>query len=259
MNLNLDTALKILVIPDTQVKEGINTEHLKHISNFIVAKKPDVVVHLGDHWDMPSLSSYDKGKKSFEGKRYKKDIEAGNLGIKLITSSVEDFNKNAIKTKHKQYNPLWFYLDGNHDFRIERAVNDDAKLDGTIGLGDRNLEGWENLPFLQPLIINDVVFCHYLISGVMGRPIGTANAILNKKHQSCVVGHQQGKQIASSFKANGSQITAIIAGSCYTHEEEYMGAQGNAHWRGVVMLHEVKNGCFDEMFVSLKYLEENYK
>lgn len=249
---------KILVIPDTQVKEGIDTSHLKWISNYIVDKRPDMVIHLGDHWDMPSLSSYDYGKKSFEGKRYKKDIAAGNIAIKLITSSVEEFNSKAKKNKEKQYHPEFIYLDGNHDFRIERAVNDDAKLEGTIGLEDRDLKGWTNIPFLTPLIVNDVVFCHYLVSGVMGRPVTTAAALLTKKHQSCVVGHQQGRMAATSFKADGSQITAIIAGSCYLHDEEYMGVQGNKHWRGVVMLNEVINGSFDEMFVSLGFLKQRY-
>jgi predicted phosphodiesterase len=249
---------KILVIPDTQVKEGVDTSQLKWISNYIVEKKPDAVIHLGDHWDMPSLSSYDIGKKSFEGKRYKKDIAAGNAGMRLLNSSIEEFNEKAKKNKEKQYKPHCWYLDGNHDHRIARAVENDAKLDGTIGLEDRDLCGWENVPFLTPLIVNDVVFCHYLTSGVMGRPITTAGALLSKRHQSCVVGHQQGRQVATAAKADGTQLTAIIAGSAYLHDEEYMGTQGNKHWRGVVMLYEVENGSFDESFISLNFLKERY-
>ena len=53
-------------------------------------------------------------------------------------------------------------------------------------------------------------------------------------------------------------MTAIIAGSCYEHDEGYMGPQGNEHWRGFYMLHEVKDGAFDEMAVSLNYLRERY-
>jgi hypothetical protein len=233
-------------------------EHLKWISNYIIAKKPDAVIHLGDHWDMPSLSSYDVGKKVFEGRRYKADILAGNKGMNILDSSVEEFNRKARQYKEKQYRPYKWYLDGNHDSRIDRAVNDDSKLEGTIGLEDRDLEGWTNIPFLEPLIVNDVVFCHYLTSGVMGRPITTASAMLSKRHQSCVVGHQQGRQVATASKADGTQLTAIIAGSAYLHDEEYMGVQGNKHWRGVVVLNEVQNGSFDEMFVSLNFLKEKY-
>jgi hypothetical protein len=37
-----------------------------------------------------------------------------------------------------------------------------------------------------------------------------------------------------------------------------MGAQGNHYWRGIVVLHEVNDGCFDEMFVSLDFLKKRY-
>jgi len=56
-----------LIIPDTQVKEGIDFEYLTRIGQYIVDVKPDVVIHLGDFVDMLSFFSYDVGKKSFEG------------------------------------------------------------------------------------------------------------------------------------------------------------------------------------------------
>ena len=61
--------MKHMIIPDTQVKPGSSFEHLKWAGQYAVEKKPDVIVHIGDHWDMPSLSSWDVGKKSFEGRR----------------------------------------------------------------------------------------------------------------------------------------------------------------------------------------------
>ena len=46
-----------LIIPDTQVKFGEDFSYLRHIGQYIVDKKPDVVVHLGDFVDMESLRS----------------------------------------------------------------------------------------------------------------------------------------------------------------------------------------------------------
>ena len=57
--------MKICVIPDCQIKEGVPTEHLEWAGQYIADKKPDVIVNIGDFWDMPSLSSYDKGRKDF--------------------------------------------------------------------------------------------------------------------------------------------------------------------------------------------------
>ena len=69
---------KHLVIPDTQVKPDQSIEHLRWAGQYAVDKKPDVIVMIGDHWfDLPSLSSYDVGTRSFEGRRYTNDIEAG--------------------------------------------------------------------------------------------------------------------------------------------------------------------------------------
>ena len=67
---------KHLVIPDVQIKPGQDLSFLRVIGEYIVEKQPDVIVCLGDFADMPSLSSYDVGKKSFEGRRYKDDIKA---------------------------------------------------------------------------------------------------------------------------------------------------------------------------------------
>ena len=60
--------MKILVIPDCQIKEGVPTDHLTWAGKAIVDYRPDVVVNLGDFADMPSLSTHDiKGSKYFEG------------------------------------------------------------------------------------------------------------------------------------------------------------------------------------------------
>ena len=39
---------------------------------------------------------------------------------------------------------------------------------------------------------------------------------------SCVAGHQQGHSIAYGQDATGKQMTAIISGSCYLHDEDYL-------------------------------------
>jgi len=75
---------------------------------------------------------------------------------------------------------------------------------------------------------------------------------------SCIAGHQQGKQVAYGKRPDGSTITCIIAGSCYEHDEDYLGPQGNNHFRGILMAHRVNNGSFDECFISLDYLKERY-
>jgi len=252
---------KILVLPDCQVKPDHDVSYLSKIGQYIVEKKPDTVVCIGDFADMPSLSSYDVGRKSFEGRRYTKDVEATHVAMDTLLSPLRQHNLAAKKHHKERYNPRLVLTLGNHEERISRAVEGDAKLEGVLSIDDLEYEkhGWEVYPFLDVVVIDGVAFSHYFTSGTLGRPSTSAAAQLNKKHMSCIAGHQQGLQIATGHRADGKRLTSIIAGSCYEHDEDYMGPQGNKHWRGFLVLHEVKDGEFDLMPVSLDYLNRKYR
>jgi hypothetical protein len=252
--------MKILVIPDLQVKPDVPLEHLDWIGKLIVDKRPDVVVQIGDFADMPSLSSYDVGKKSFEGRRYLKDVESVVEAQKrLLKPLIQDYNK-AVRNKKKAYKPRMLITLGNHENRINRAVEADPKLEGVLSLDHLQFKefGWEVVDFLDVINIEGVCFSHYFTSGVLGRPVTSPNALVTKKHVSCVMGHVQQDGIASQYTAQGKRITGLFAGACYLHDEEYMGPQGNVHWRGVWMLNDVKDGEFEPMQLSLNYLERKY-
>lgn len=250
----------ILVIPDVQVKPGVDISHLKWLGQYIVDKRPEKIVCIGDFADMPSLSSYDVGKKSFEGRRYRADVEASHNAMNDLLGPLFIHNIRQARFKQKQYHPRMVLTLGNHENRINKAVENDPKLEGTIGIEDLQYEdfGWEVYPFLDVVVIDGVAFSHYFTTGTAGRPASTANAQLNKVHMSCIAGHQQGLQIATGKRADGALLTSIIAGSFYLHDEEYMGQQGNKHWRGALMLHGVEDGKFDLNLLPMRYLEEKY-
>jgi hypothetical protein len=252
--------VKILVIPDTQVKDGVPLDHLDWCGQYIVDKKPDVVLHLGDFADMESLSSYDIGKKSFEGRRYTTDVQVAKEAMGRLMKPLRLHNARQVKNHEQRYWPDRVILLGNHEDRINRAIENDPKLEGLISTDDLGYAeyGWRVVPFLEPIVIEGVAFSHYFPSGMMGRPCISARMLLTKKHMSCVAGHQQGRDIAYGQRADGTNMTAIIAGSFYLHDEKYLNHQTNKHWRGVYMLHEVKDGSFDEMPVSIEYLKRKY-
>ena len=247
-----------LIIPDVQAKVGHSFEFLSWIGQYIVDHKPDVIVQIGDFADMESLSEYDKGKKSFEGRRYLKDIEAAKEAMTALLTPIKAAQAKAKRNKEKIYKPRMVLTIGNHEQRILRAVNSDPKLEGLIKYEDLPYRDWEVHDFLKPVFIDGVAYSHYFPTGAMGRPCASATTMVNRLHMSCVAGHQQGKQIAYGKRPDGSTITAIIAGSCYEHDEGYLDYQSNKHWRGIIVLHEVDNGSFDEMFVSLNYLKKRY-
>jgi hypothetical protein len=250
--------MKILVLPDVQAKPGNDFSFLTSIGNYILAKKPDVIVNIGDFADMESLSTYDRGLKSFEGRSYQKDIWAAREAMDALLKPIFEYNKRAKQNKDKQYKPRMVLTLGNHENRINRAINEDRKLDGLISTDDLPYQDWQVIPFLQVEVIEGIAFSHYFTSGLMGRPVTTAQALLTKQHMSCVAGHQQGRQIAFGKRADGKGMTALIIGSCYEHNEDYLGSQGNIHWRGLYLLHGCKDGEFDECAVPLSYIKEHY-
>lgn len=252
--------MKIMVIPDGQVKPGTPLDHWSWVGEYAAYKRPDIIVNLGDWADMESLSSYDKGKKSFEGRRYKNDIDVVTKAAKLFHEPIETLNAELAAQHKTRYKPRLVLTLGNHEHRISRAIEASPEYEGVISLDDLPYRdfGWEVYPFLEVVIINGVAFSHYFTTGVMGRPVTTPAALCTKKHMSCIMGHVQKEGIHTDYRVDGQRITGIFAGSFYQHDEDYLGPQGNNHWRGIWMLHNVTNGDFDVMPVPLQYLKQKY-
>ena len=242
----------ILVVADTQCKSEEDLEYMLWIGHYIAEKQPDVIVHIGDHYDFPSLSSYDKGKSSAEGKRLFKDIEAGNIGFEYLNMAIQ---------KHKNYNPRKIFCLGNHEHRLDRYIDDNPELIGTLGTDFLPFDkyGWEVHPFLKPVEVNGIFFVHYLVNPFSGKPYGgNAMNILKTVGRSFVVGHKQCLDIAIRPTIDGKQQIGIVNGACYDHNESYKGYQGNNHFRGLTVLHEAQDGFAVPMFVSLDYMKEKY-
>ena len=252
--------MKHLIIPDTQIKPNESLEHLSWAGKYAASKKPDVIVHIGDHWDLPSLSCYDVGKKSFEGRKYIDDVQAGNQGMAVFMAPIIAEQQRLIDNKKKRWNPRLVFTLGNHEQRIERAIESDRKLEGLISYDDFNLSdyGWEVIPYLEPIVIDGVCYSHYFTSGVMGRPVTSARMLLQKKMMSSVMGHVQDRDIAYGRRGDGKSVTALFAGIYYLHDEGYLNYQTNQSWRGIWLLNEVEDGSFDELPVSITYLRRKY-
>ena len=244
------------VIPDVQLKPGNDTKFLNAIGNYLVEKKPDVIVCLGDFADMPSLSSYDVGKMSFEGRRYKNDVESSCRGMEELLRPIWEYNERAAANKKKVYKPRLVFTLGNHEERINRVVESDPKLDGTISIEDLGYEryGWEVYPFLDVVLVDGIAYSHYFTTGVMGRPALSARNLVIKKHMSCIQGHAQKMEIFSEYRADGKKLTGLFAGCCYEHNEDYLGPQGNDYFRGIHFLYDVKDGDFHCHSITLSYL-----
>jgi predicted MPP superfamily phosphohydrolase len=243
-----------LIIPDSHAHPDHSNERYDYIGHLINDLKPDVVVDIGDFWDMSSLCSYDKGLKSFEGRRYKRDVAAGIEAQDRIATIVK---------RQKKRLPRFVRTLGNHENRISRAVERDPILEGTIGLDDLQSKeyGWEQYSFLQPVEIDGVTYQHYFITGVSGRPIGGerhAASLLAKNFRSSTCGHSHLFDYCVRTDISGNSLHGLVVGVYQDYDADFAGPANGLWNAGVSVCRNVENGNYDLQHISLKALAKEY-
>lgn len=244
-----------LVLPDSHACPDHNNRRYDWLGKLIVDLKPDVVIDIGDFFDMASLSAYDSGaKKAYEGRRYQKDITAG--------LEAQDRVRLPLRVAKRKL-PRFVRCLGNHEDRITRALEGDPVLRGTIGLNDLQSKeyGWEEHAFLEPVDIDGVVYSHYFVTGVSGKPISGENVaklLLQKNFKSSTQGHSHLFDYAVRADADGRHLHGLVTG-CYV-ENNLPWADATAHmWhKGVSVCRNVENGQYDLQWISINALKKEY-
>jgi hypothetical protein len=247
------TGKTILCIPDSHAHPDHHNRRYEWLGRMAKSLQPDIIWDAGDWWDFPSLSTYDIGKKCFEGSRYRRDLEAG--------WEARDRFHGAMG-KHTPERMV--FTIGNHENRIGKVVENDPKLEGTIGFENlcSHEFGWEEIPFLQPVLVEGIALSHYFTTGIMGRAIGgehPATMLLQKQFMSCLQAHSHQLDYADRTKANGQPVMAMHIGCYFDYDFHWAGKQPNRMYRrGVVVLRNVKNGKFDHEWVGIERVEALY-
>ena len=250
-----------LVVPDPHAHPDHHNKRADWVGKLIKDLKPDVVINMGDAADLASLSSYDKGKASFYGRSYEKDINS-HLDFQ------ERMWKPMRKAKRKQ--PYRVVLEGNHEHRIKRALETSPELAGDkLGISFKDLdfnkyyheviEYHGQTPGVYS--IDGIAYAHYLVSGLMGRPIGGehhAASLISKNYTSCTVAHSHTVDWAVRTDTFGKKVMGCVAGVFQDYEAGWAGHCNDLWWQGVVIKRGVEGGVYSPQFVSMKELEEEY-
>ena len=252
--------LRHLVIPDTQIRPGVPTEHIDWAAQAIVHYKPDVIVVLGDWWDFPSLNNHsEKGSAELENTRYQEDLDAGNEAFERLCKPMEQ-EQARLRNGHRQrWEPRKIFCGGNHEDRADRVARNDPKWAGVIGSHNCQTRDFERFAFLEIVDVDGIAYSHYFANTHSGRNIGgTIPNRLAKIGRSFVAGHEQGmlygmQQYPGSIRRHG-----LVAGSFYQHCESYRGPQGRDEWRGIIVLNEVTDGDYCVMPLTMSYLRDKF-
>jgi hypothetical protein len=247
-----------LIIGDPHARPGYDLLHANHIGHLIADLRPDVVVNLGDCADMESLSSYDKGSRGAVGRTYRADVAAA--------TEFNDRLFQLIRGKKKKL-PRRVILIGNHEQRIDRALDATPELVGSIGYPDLQYEKYyQDVVYYDggtpgTIKLDGVNYAHYSLTGISGRPIGgehLAYSLVVKNFESFVVGHSHTLDYCRRNAPDGRPILGLGAGCSFPYHMDWAGAANHMYWRGVIIARNVTDGVFDPQFVSLAALKAEY-
>jgi predicted phosphodiesterase len=236
---------KHLIIGDSHSHCDEGNQRFESLGRMVKEIKPDVVIDIGDSADMSSLLMYESGSKApiFEGFSYWRDIDAYH-------DAKGRFHHYLGKPANM---PRLVRIIGNHENRIDRVLEIEPRFRGVIGiddLGDEDIFKWEVAPFLEPWLVDGVVYSHYFKSPGGHRPVSgimPARAVVMKYPGSFtrVFGHTH--SFGFFEEADGmpgehfKKISSINAG-CYFDQSmsgmRWSGTDKN-RWRSGILVIDV--------------------
>jgi hypothetical protein len=246
-----------LIIPDSHSRPGIPNTRFTILGNYIVSAAPTKLINLGDMNDAHSLSGFDIGKKSFEGRRYSKDVAHFRDAQNKLFHPIGLSDIDPMETH---------FLQGNHEERVDRAVNSDPKLEGSIGMEDLNLNSyWQYYyPLKDIALIDGIAYAHYMTAGNADRALSGLNhakSLIDKKHMSCVVGHSHMLDFSQSVTGEGKRLFGIVAGCWLDNNQVEDWVAKNVQqnwWRGITEIFISQEGSYSFKFTSMAEIYEKF-
>jgi len=251
--------MKHLVFSCAHARPEVNNDRADWLGQLIVDEKPDVVINLGDTWDMESLCAYDRGTRAAVGRNYEKDMEAGI-----------DFNDRMMRPikRAKKRRPKFVFFEANHEHRLHKALNEHPHLDGQLSFNDFQLDDYYDeviryegsTPGIKS--IDGIHYAHFVVSGVMGRVIGGehhAHSLLGKLHESVTVGHAHTLDFSRKSSSAGRVMQGLVAGTYQEDNPHFAGNASRMWWRGLCIKEGVENGSYDLRTVSLSSVKSSYQ
>lgn len=239
-----------------------SNERFNWLGDLIEDVKPDYTIDLGDGADMRSLNTFDtRYPQAIVAQSYQKDIEAYNDSQDRLWSRYK---------LSKKKRPFRIGFAGNHEFRINRAVAHDPRLEGDkygISFSHLQTDHWfdeyhEYTNSAPQLVSYDgILYGHYVSTGNFGSAMSTKHhgySLVEKLACSATVGHSHKFHYFRKADARPSPINGLVAGCFKGQEEDWAGQANNEWWKGVVIKRQLSNGDYDLEMVSMKRLEAIY-
>jgi predicted phosphodiesterase len=219
---------RVLILPDAHINTKVPKEY-EVVKRFIKDFKPHETILLGDFMDVSVLSAWDLDKKRvMEGQRYNKEVVVANKELDFL-------QKHSKKTT---------FLEGNHEYRVERYLDKNPEMDGLINvpivlrLKERHIKFY---PLNETYKVGKCFFIHGLFTTKY-----SAAKHLEALGENVVYGHTH--QSSSYFKTAKLRhsIMAYNIGCLCDKAPDYMkGKWANWITGFAVMYYDDKSGLFN--------------
>lgn len=195
------------MVGDAHISNNQDLTRFDALGNFILDKRPNYLILMGDFLTLNCLSAWDKDKrKLMEGRRYSLEIDAGNEALDKILGPINKYNNSLKRNKQKLIYIKKVYIEGNHSFRISRYLEKDPTFDGQVGiikdlrLNERDFE-W--VPYGDYFYVNGIGLTHVPFSGA--GPISGMNLCR---------------------KASMLSVKSVVFGHCFSDDTEILTIDG---------------------------------
>lgn len=256
-----------LVIGDAHAEPDQSLDRFTWLGKFIVDRRPDNIVSMGDFGTFDSISSYTlRSPGERELKRLKDDFGAVRIAMARMVGPLHDLQSRLCFNKKRRYTPRMVFLEGNHEDRLHTYCDSNPELRGMFDLKSMiSTYGWEFIPYRGHAYVRLVGFTHVPMNGL--------NKPANRKHLTKEILSEYG---CSIIHGHDHKLTVVSEG-LMTHEGHVRligmsagwfgqgipgyatGSKGSRDWwSGVIMLHHINDYEFDIETISIDKLEQIY-
>jgi len=253
-----------LLISDAHVEPEQDLTRFEKCAKLIVDRKPDRIIQLGDFISLSSISGWDMGKKLLmEGRRYQEEVEHGKLAIDLLFSELDKLQSKQRGFKQKLYNPEVDWLEGNHEDRLDRYIEQNPALEGALCLADDlGLTERKIVPikYRERIVRNGINYMHAPLAG-NNQPISglhIPHKALQRFNGHVVFGHYHRSEVANIKRIDTEEVQrAIMCPSFIEGQPHYLSKNAPAVIdRGVLLLKQFEGN--DKPVIEEISMEELY-
>ena len=251
-----------LLIPDTHIQTGDDLGRFYALKAWIASRniELDFIVQIGDLLDFEALCTHDQDAPEWYERNLMSEIEVGMKALDIIerigrTYGKKDCPIHIIEGNHENRYNKW--MAGDNRLRTSPFPQTVAKLINFY----RPSNKFNYVPFLQPLIVDDIAFSHYVVSGLMARAVSgerPAGTILKSQFMSTVVGHSHTLDLAERTRTDGRKIHSLVSG-CFVDPRapfKFAGPAKKLWWNGCHLLWINAPGEFDVESISLQRMQQ---